>query len=138
MPDLLARQDGWQVARSTGAHQLIEPREVDFENLSIKEKQCGKRLVLRRGRDLFLDGEVVEKLGNAVGAQVGRVPETVVPEETANPANIGALGPRAEVPQSTPFMDPSPEKGTPFLRGALWLLKTSFSHRMELKSRGGR
>ncbi len=59
---------------------------------AIEEEERGEGLVLGRGGDLLLDGEVGEEGGERLGAQLARMAAGVVDEVAADPVDVGELG----------------------------------------------
>ena len=51
-PDLVAREHGGKVLRALGSDQVVEPRQLDVENLAIEEQERVEGLVLGRGRKM--------------------------------------------------------------------------------------
>lgn len=94
---LLAGKHDRQSLRPRGADQLVEPRQLHLEHLSVEEKKRRERLVLGRGADPPLDGEAREKAGDFVASHLGRVALVVEQNEATNPLDVGALGAAAVV-----------------------------------------
>jgi hypothetical protein len=78
----------------------IEVAQVDPQDLAVKVKDGGVRLVLGAGRDPAVDGEVSEERLDLGGGEVfglapgGRGPGEV--DELFDPGEVGALGAEAE------------------------------------------
>jgi hypothetical protein len=70
------------------------------KDLAIKEQQCALGLVLRRNRDAQVDGEMRQKLLDVICRQLAGGPLTVKAGETANPIDIGLLGPQTVAPEA--------------------------------------
>jgi len=77
--------------------EVVEPGELDTENVPVEEQQRSERLVLRRGRDVSARRERVQEGREVLGAESGRVAPAVELVVAAHPAEVGLLGARAEV-----------------------------------------
>jgi len=85
-------------ARLLRAHEVVELRGVASENPPVQEHERVERLVLRRRRDAFRHGEVVQEVANLGAAKLPRVPLPVEQDEAPDPVHIGLLGAEAVVP----------------------------------------
>ena len=63
-PGLLAGQDHGQVLGTLGPHDIVEPRQVHAEYVSVQEEQGAECLVLGGRGDAAIDGERGEKPGD--------------------------------------------------------------------------
>src|SRR5690348_8268614 len=89
--DFIASKDDRQLRRSThplDAHEL----EFALKHVLVEEKQSAKSLVLGRGSDIAVDGEVAEEGGNFFFTHLVGMTSVVEEDETADPINVGLLG----------------------------------------------
>src|SRR5262245_450948 len=84
---------------------VVEPRQLDVENVAVQEEQCAQRLVLGRGRDLAVDGERGQERGYFGRAHLDRVPLAVEEDVPPDPVNVGLLGAAAVVPGADGLAD---------------------------------
>lgn len=77
------------------AHELVEPRQVDVQDLAVEEQEGGEGLVLRGRRAAFGDGEVGQEGSDLVGAELARVAHGVEADEAAEPVQVRVFGARA-------------------------------------------
>ena len=64
------------------------------------EQQGTEGLVLRRGADVAVDGQVGQELVDLGGAEGGGVADAVEEDEAPDPPDVGVLGPGAVVEQA--------------------------------------
>ena len=106
-PDLGARQDDGQSSRRLGPIEAVQGLEVPAEDSAVEEDQCTERLILGRGADVLVDGQVREKAPDLVAPHVGRMASaTVVKDETARPVDVRLLGAGAVVEDSDRLAHP--------------------------------
>jgi hypothetical protein len=88
--------------KTTGIFGGRFTREVEFavEHLLVEKKQSTQCLVLSRGRDVFLDREVGEELGDLLFAHFVGMAFAVEKNIAANPIGVGLLGADAVVLQA--------------------------------------
>src|SRR5258708_89680 len=83
-----ARHDGRQTLRALGPDDVLELRERQFQDVSVKKEQRGERLVLRRGAHARLYGEA-RKEGVDLGlAHLPGMALAVEQYEAADPADV--------------------------------------------------
>jgi hypothetical protein len=83
-----------------GAHDVIEPIEALAENVSVEEQNCGKRLILSRGADTALYGQVRKKLRDLGFAHLAGVALPAEEDETTDPPHIRLLCSETKVPRA--------------------------------------
>ena len=89
------------------------PRSLDtfdlrrflLQNLAIKKQQCIKRLVLRRGSNVFGDGQMCKKRSHGLGVQVEWMTFTVKENEALDPTPICFFSAQAQVPEASYITD---------------------------------
>ena len=55
--DLIAGEDDGEAFGALGAHDAVEPRQVDLQHVAVQEQEGAQRLVLGRGRDAAIHGQ---------------------------------------------------------------------------------
>ena len=88
---LVAAEDVRQAPRLAGADHVVEPVDLDLENLTIEEKDRGQRLALGRDRDPSLDREVGKEAVEVVAVEIAWV-AAVELDIAADPGGVGFLG----------------------------------------------
>ena len=73
---------------------------IAVDNLPIQEDQRVERLILSRGRDPAVHGEMREKLRNFCGIHFSRVPLPVIQNKPPDPTAIGSFGSQAQMPET--------------------------------------
>jgi hypothetical protein len=68
-----------------------------LEHAPVEEEQRGESLVLGRGSHAFDGGEVGQERGHVIGAELARVPQVVMDQETSDPVQVGLFGAGAAV-----------------------------------------
>jgi len=71
--------------------------------MAVQKKQRRKRLVLSRGADLLLDGQMGQKGVDLRLGHLGRMADVVEMDESLDPVAIGLLGPAAVTPSAQDF-----------------------------------
>jgi hypothetical protein len=71
--DLVAGEDDRQALGLLGAHDVVDPGQLDLQGGSVQEQQRGQGLALGAGADVALGGQVAEELADLGGAHVDRV-----------------------------------------------------------------
>ena len=92
--DLAAREDRRAVLGSTGALQAFRGRHFQAEDALVEEDEGAKGLVLSRGRDATLHGEVVQEGRGFEGAHISGMAAVVEADERADPVEVGLFGAR--------------------------------------------
>jgi hypothetical protein len=95
--DLLEREHHRQVDRPLGAHQIVQPRKVAAEHLSIEEKGDGESLVLGGRADVAAGGEIAEKGRYVFTAKIRGIAPPVELVISPHPTEIRLLRARAEM-----------------------------------------
>jgi hypothetical protein len=107
-----AVEDDRQMLPPVGAHQVVEPRQVEAERVAVEEEKRGEGLVLGGGRDPFVDGQVRQE-GRDVGrAEFARVPAMVMEDEPPHPVGVRLLGARAVVARAQVAGESSSRRGS--------------------------
>jgi len=81
--DFLAGQDDRKALRALGSHDIVEPWQVDLEDVSIQKQESAERLVLGGRGDVLLDGQPVEELCDLGGTHLGWMALVVEQDVTA-------------------------------------------------------
>ena len=89
--DLFAAEDGGQPFGLAGANDVLDPRRIDLENLTIEEEDGAEGLSLGGGGDVFIDGKMSEKPVDLVGFEIAGM-LFVELDEAADPGEIGLFG----------------------------------------------
>lgn len=87
-----AGQDGREASGLPGAGSVDRLGEGLVEHLSVQEEQRAERLVLGRGGDMLLDGEVTQEGLDLGHAQISGVALAVEEDIAPDPANVGLFG----------------------------------------------
>ena len=82
------------------SNEIVEPRQLLTEHVSVEEQDRRQRLVLRRGRDAIARRQGAEKCRHLLGAKCGGVSAARELVEPDHPAEVGLLGTRAEPAQA--------------------------------------
>ena len=90
--DLAAREDRREVLGSTGALQALQGRHFQGKDALGEEDDGAKGLVLSRGRDATLHGEMVQEGRGFEGTHFSGVAAVVEAEERADPVEVGLFG----------------------------------------------
>lgn len=72
-PHFVASEHGGPVSEAFRANDLVQPRKILPQDLSIEKQQRVEGLVLRRCRDLAVNRQRREELRDFGGAQLGRM-----------------------------------------------------------------
>jgi len=88
---LVDREDHRNLDGLLGALDIVEPRQVDAQNLPIQEQQREPGLILRRCGNLAINRQVSEKRLDVPGPELRRVPLVVEKNEAFNPVDVGPL-----------------------------------------------
>jgi hypothetical protein len=88
------------VGRAARAHDAVERREVDLEDVAVEEEERSQRLVLRRGADALAHGEVREEGVDLGLAHLGGMALVVEEDVAARPRDVGLLRAQAVVPRA--------------------------------------
>ena len=67
-------------------------QQVDLQHLLVEVEDRAERLVLGRGRDVAIDGEVIEEGLDFYLPHLARMPKAVEPQEAVDPVAVGLLG----------------------------------------------
>jgi hypothetical protein len=74
-----------------------------LQDLAVEKQQGIEGLVLSRGRDVFIDGEVRKKGAYFVGIQFARMSLTVKQDVSLDPVTISIFGAETEMPEAGHF-----------------------------------
>ncbi len=85
------RQHDRQAGRLLGPDDRAHFAQVATEHLAVQKHQRGERLGLTARAQLPTVREHGQKVAHLERAQLGRVPETVVPHEPPHPGDVGLL-----------------------------------------------
>jgi hypothetical protein len=107
----VAREDNRQPFRTFGADHAFNQARLDLEHISIKEEQCGERLILGGGRNVPVNGQMREKGVDLGGAHLQRVTFVVEEDEALDPIDVGVLGADAVVTNAAGLADPVEQLG---------------------------
>jgi hypothetical protein len=83
--------------RALGSDQVVEPRQLDAENLAIEEQECVEGLGLGRGRDSLTHRERRQERRDFRRAHLGGVALAVEEDVALGPVDVRLLGPAAVV-----------------------------------------
>ncbi len=97
---LVAREHDRQPRGCLGVDEILEPRQLDAEDLAVEEEQRRERLVLRRGRDVPAGRERVQEGREVLRVNPGGIAPSMELVVAAHPAEVGLLGAWAEVAQA--------------------------------------
>lgn len=78
-------------------HEPLEPVQFDSQDLPVEEHERTERLILRRRRDVSLQGQRGEKGDNFRFPHAARMPLLVKPDEPPDPPHVRFFGPRRVV-----------------------------------------
>jgi len=95
--NFVAREDSGQVLWAFGPDQVIEPWQLDAENLSIEEEQRIEGLVLCGRRDSLANRERRQKGRDFRGAPLAGMALAMEENVALDPVEVRLLGPRAVV-----------------------------------------
>jgi hypothetical protein len=79
------RQHHRQAARGLGRLDIIEPRQLDTQHLTIEKKQCALGLILRRGGHLPRHRKMRQKLAHLCRTEIPRMTLAKMPDKSFNP-----------------------------------------------------
>jgi hypothetical protein len=74
-----------------GRGELFKPRQIVAQNFAVKKQQSGKRLILRRSRNLIFNGEMRQKRFNLRRAHLIRIYDVMKTDIMAYPINVSFL-----------------------------------------------
>ena len=103
--DLLASQDDGQVMRALRVDEVVQPGDVLLEDLAVEKEERAEGLVLRRCRDLPIDGQRRQKVRELRRSHLGRMALAVEEDVAADPGDIRLLGATAIVPDADGLAD---------------------------------
>lgn len=95
-----AAQNNRQLPEIPGSQEAAEVSGIDAENVLVQKDQGIECLVLGRGSDLTVDGEIGEKFADFLRAHFAGMPLSVEEDEASDPMEIGILGAEAVVPDT--------------------------------------
>jgi hypothetical protein len=96
--DFLGRQDDRQVVRALGIDEVVEPGNLLLEDRAVEEEEGAEGLVLRRCRNLAIDGQRRQEARELRRSHLGGVPLAVEEDVAADPGDVHLLGATAIVP----------------------------------------
>lgn len=85
---LVAGENHRLFARCLGSFETGTVSEISLKNVAVKEDKRVEGLVLRRSRNLFLYGEMGEKVADVVGIEGQRVLFAVKEDKAPDPADV--------------------------------------------------
>jgi hypothetical protein len=103
--DFLSREYDGQMLRLLRPLDVIQPREVDFHHVPVKEKNGVQRLILRRSGDAAPHGQIAQKRSELRRAHLARVALAVKQDETPDPLHVRFFGTDAVVPSPDHLAD---------------------------------
>jgi len=109
--DVGRRENNRQVAGLLRPYDAVEPRQLDLHDFLVQKQDRRTRLVLRRGRDFAVDGEVREKVLNLSRRHAGWVTVAVKQDESPNPQQVLLLGAVAVMQFAEVVANPVEEAG---------------------------
>lgn len=86
-------------------------RRPDPQHVTVEEQERAQRLVLRRGRDLTIHGEMGEELPDFFYSHLRRVALPVEENEPPDPVRVSLLGSQAQVAEARDGADAFEESG---------------------------
>ena len=101
---LLAREDHGDAHRPLGPLDALDLRQLDARDIPVQEEGRAERLVLRRGSDSLVGGEVREEVADLVRAHLRGVALASEEAEALDPSDVSAPGADAIMlePQAPP------------------------------------
>jgi hypothetical protein len=132
---LPAREHDGDARRPLRTFDALDVRQLCAEEIAVEEEQRRERLILCRGGDDPLGGEVREESADLVHTHLCRVSLAVKEDEALNPIGVGALGADAMMLQPQAPPDLLKERQS-FSHGVLRVLRTVLGGMRAL--RGGR
>lgn len=97
---LLAREHDGDARGTLGPLDALDVRQFDARNVAVEEEERAERLVLGRGGDAAIGGQVREELADLFGSHLFRVALVMEEDEAADPVDVGALSADAIMPKS--------------------------------------
>ena len=94
----LSREDDRHPGRSLRTDNLVQPRQVLAQHFPVQEQQRAEGLVLCRGADARVGGEVGQVLPDLVRAHLGGMLHSVVDQKPLDPEDVGLFRSAAVVP----------------------------------------
>ncbi len=85
--------------------------KLDPEHVAVEEQERTQRLVLRRGRDLTIHGEMGEELPDFFYSHLRWVTLPVEEDEAPDPVRVSLLGAQAQVSEARDGADAFEESG---------------------------
>ena len=95
--DLISARVRTTGSRRVRADEFVQVRELPVEDPSIEEEQRGKRLILRRGADVAVHGEIRQESVDLRLAHLLRMALAVEEDEALDPGDVRLLGAEAVV-----------------------------------------
>jgi hypothetical protein len=122
---LVAGEDDGKPRGPLGAHEVVEPRQLDTQHVAVEKEQPARRLVLGGRGHVAVDGQRGEEARDLRRAQFGRVSLPVEEDVAADPGNVRFFSAAAVVPCSENVADAIQEAGLRADRGR------RFTHRRQ-------
>ena len=113
---LRASQHHRQARRAGRPLHAVQPRQFAPQHLAVQEQDRRQRLVLRRGRDVALRREMIEKRRHLRFAHRFRVALAVEKDETLDPVHVGIFRAPAVVTPPDRLVHPVEQARAAYLR----------------------
>lgn len=92
IPCRVGYQRGRQTLTASCLHQIVKPRQVKLQNLTVQEQYCGLSLILSRCRDTTIDGQISQECLDLRGTHLCRVAKVVKANEATHPLKVSLFG----------------------------------------------
>src|SRR5690348_8199029 len=93
--DILQAQYNRQESLNARTPDVLQPRQIETQDLVVEEQQGGKSLLVRGRGDLTRVGKPGKKRLDLRRPKLARVAQFVKSDEQANPVDVDVFGPRA-------------------------------------------
>jgi hypothetical protein len=103
--DLVQTQYNGQASLNPWTPDVLQPQQVETQNLAVQEQQRGQSLFVRRRRDLTCVGQPRQKRLDLLCPEIARVAQFVESDEQANPVDVDVFGSWAVVQISDALPD---------------------------------
>src|SRR5881396_3008439 len=116
-PHLAVSQYHRQLHRPLRAHQIIEPAKLLSQNLPVEEEQRRERLILRRGGNIAIGGQMTEKRRHLALAERRGMTLARPKDEAPDPVHVSLLRAAAVVQAPNRLVHPIKQPGLTPVRG---------------------
>ena len=103
--DILQTQHHRQANLNVRTSDVLQPRQIETQDLVVEEQQGAKSLLVRGRGDLTRVGQPGKKRLDLLRPELARVAQFVKSDEQANPVDIDVFGPRAVLQISNALSD---------------------------------